>query len=81
MAVNMKFTVFWDVMPCSLVDEYQSFRGTSCPGNADSMFLWNITNEPTRLHDVTSQKTLIYDISHAQDIEIMANMKDKQNII
>jgi hypothetical protein len=27
-AVTMKITVFWDVMPYSLVDRYQCFRGT-----------------------------------------------------
>jgi hypothetical protein len=29
MAVNVKITVFWDGMPCSLVDRYQCFGGTS----------------------------------------------------
>jgi hypothetical protein len=29
MAVNIKVTVFWDVTPCSLVDDYQHFEGTA----------------------------------------------------
>jgi hypothetical protein len=28
--LGMKITVCWDVMPCSLVDGYQCFRGTCC---------------------------------------------------
>jgi hypothetical protein len=29
MAVHMEITVFWDVMPCSLVESYHT-AGTSC---------------------------------------------------
>jgi hypothetical protein len=29
-AVNMKITAFWDVTPCSLVEMYCHFGGTSC---------------------------------------------------
>jgi hypothetical protein len=30
MAVSMKMAVFWVVVPCSLVEVYQRFRGTCC---------------------------------------------------
>jgi hypothetical protein len=30
MAVSVKITVSWDVMPYSLVDRYQHFRGICC---------------------------------------------------
>jgi hypothetical protein len=29
-ATSMKMAVFWDVVPCSLVDVYRCFRGTYC---------------------------------------------------
>jgi hypothetical protein len=29
----MRLTVFWDMMPCWLVDRYQCFRGTCCPAS------------------------------------------------
>jgi hypothetical protein len=31
----VKDAVFWDVMPCSLVDVYRRFGGTCCPGLRD----------------------------------------------
>jgi hypothetical protein len=30
MALNMKFTVFWDMTPCSLADSHQRFGGIFC---------------------------------------------------
>jgi hypothetical protein len=30
-ADNMEFTVFWDVMPCSLIELNRHFGGTHCP--------------------------------------------------
>jgi hypothetical protein len=39
MAVDTKIRVIWDVMQCSLVDRYQSFRGTSYFHLQDSRFL------------------------------------------
>ena len=41
--------LFWDVMPCSIVDMHRCFRGTCC--------LWNVVYIFTRLHGVISQKT------------------------
>ena len=29
-AVNIKITIKWDVMPCNVVDGYQHFEGTCC---------------------------------------------------
>jgi hypothetical protein len=46
--VSMKMTVFWDVVPCSLVEVYQCFRGayylhqgdeTNCPDNGGGKYL------------------------------------------
>jgi hypothetical protein len=28
--VNMRITVFWDVVPCNLVEVYRHFRGSCC---------------------------------------------------
>jgi hypothetical protein len=39
MTVTMKITVFWGVIPCSLVDHYRYFRATSCfAESGDSRF-------------------------------------------
>jgi hypothetical protein len=47
MAVSMKFRVFWDVVPCSHVEDDGRFRGAYClhhqgtdlPDNGGSMHL------------------------------------------
>jgi hypothetical protein len=48
MAVSMKMTAFWDIMPCNLAEVDQCFRGSYCLhhlGNMDggSMHLWIIS--------------------------------------
>jgi hypothetical protein len=48
-AVNMKITVFWAVMPCSLEIRFQHF------GEAAPIFKKSI-----RLHAISSQKTVIF---------------------
>jgi hypothetical protein len=44
----MKFRVFWDVAPCSLVEDERHFRGAYClhhkgDDNGGSTHLWNVT--------------------------------------
>jgi hypothetical protein len=47
-AVNMKITVFWAVMPCSLEIRFQYFGETS------------IFRKSIRLDAISSQKTVIF---------------------
>jgi hypothetical protein len=47
MAVTMKGTIFWDVMPCSLVENYQRFGG---------MYSLHLQGQGVRLRGLTSQK-------------------------
>jgi hypothetical protein len=49
-AVNILFTVLWDVIPCSLVDRHQSVEETCYL----KLVPWYLS---IRLHSVTSQKT------------------------
>jgi hypothetical protein len=48
----MKMTVFWDGMPCSLVETDRRFRGAYCmyhrrPDDEGSKHLWNVNQFPT----------------------------------
>jgi hypothetical protein len=73
MAVSMEFTVYWDVTPSSLVDIYRCIRWIHCfllQGRRaySSLHLipskWKLDiprkrqQTSTKLHDVTSQKTV-----------------------
>jgi hypothetical protein len=47
--VRMKMTVFWDVVPCSLVEIHRCFRGAYClhhqndrPHDGGSKHFWNV---------------------------------------
>jgi hypothetical protein len=39
LAVSMKMAVFWVVVPCSLVEVYQYFRGAYCLHHQGSKYL------------------------------------------
>jgi hypothetical protein len=66
---SVKVAVFWDVTACSLVDRYQSFRGTYClnllcgrfhPEDGDSRFHRNAhayIYQPTR---IISQEAIMF---------------------
>jgi hypothetical protein len=45
-AANMKMTVFWDVVPCGMVEHDWHFRGAYClhhlPDEGGSKHLWNV---------------------------------------
>jgi len=41
-AANMKFRfVLWDVLPCKIIVD-RRFRGTFCPDDEGSTYLWNV---------------------------------------
>jgi hypothetical protein len=57
----MKVTVFWVVMPCSVVDKYQHFGGT-CYHHSSTLKMEEIDSfkvlvHTTRLHGVKYQET------------------------
>jgi hypothetical protein len=61
---EIKYIEFWDVVQHILEDRYEYFRGNKLFYREDggSTFLINI-DTTTRLHDVTSQKTVILILS------------------
>jgi hypothetical protein len=58
MALNMKITVFRDVMQCHLVERYQHLGGTPSSEDGGNKFLQNVDNSLPYL-GITSQKTVI----------------------
>lgn len=66
----MKNSIIWDINPSSLIEICQCFEGTcclylpvfahahACGGGGGSIFFRN-GNTPTRLHGITTQKTVI----------------------
>jgi hypothetical protein len=66
MAASMKFRVFWDVAPCSLVGVDRRFRDAYClhqqgryhPDDGGSTYLLKCQATPMRLHGATSQNAL-----------------------
>jgi hypothetical protein len=61
MAANMKVTVIWDIMPCSLVETDQHFRGAYCLHHQALTALAITTSETQsisiRLHVATSKNS------------------------
>jgi hypothetical protein len=59
---TLKITVFWNAMPCSLVEGYHRFRGTTASviGRWKQQVLPNLRYLSTRLHSFTSQMTVIF---------------------
>jgi hypothetical protein len=59
---GMKFGVFWDVAPCNHVEVGRRFRGAYCLHHQGDLALMmealKRRSTSTRLHVVTSQKTL-----------------------
>ena len=75
----LKFVVFLDVTPCSLVETYGYFRGLSCLQHYsfwrwrqhDSLRLRYIC---TRIHGVTSHKTKICRVSATSTLGLICNI-------
>jgi hypothetical protein len=44
LTVTMKVIVFWDVVPCSLLDRYQCIGGICCNEAGGSRVLLNVCN-------------------------------------
>jgi hypothetical protein len=63
MTMGMKMNVFWDAVPCSLVDADQDFRGPHCLHHQSHHYLddGGITSPEistfTKLHNSTPQMT------------------------
>jgi hypothetical protein len=49
-AVTVKTTVFWDMMPCSLVDMCQHFGGTCCLNPQNISLTFMSTYQATQCH-------------------------------
>jgi hypothetical protein len=68
-ALNVRILVFWDVMPCNLMDRHQYFLDLSILtlkmeeiGSSKSLYL------STRQNGVTSQRTAILSSYHGLEI-------------
>jgi hypothetical protein len=61
MAASMKRPVFWEVVPCSLVEVHRRFRGAYCPHHQGVHMLEALAC--TIIHGATSLKTVIFKLA------------------
>jgi hypothetical protein len=66
----MKMSVFWNVAPCSVVEVYRRFRGTSCLSQQDKLSSVSVMLEVTVFLDIVPC-TNISEVLAASIIRVM----------